>query len=1051
MAHSHSFTWILVSLLLLALAAPLQADITPSGDVNPTEHSWWASGGSSSTNAYIGYYSTTIPGSVIVNDGNDLSARSGLIGFNSGSTGVVTVDGSGSTWACSGSSYYGGLLVGSSGHGTLNITNGGAVNATYDTWVAKYDGAVGEIHFDVGTLTTGSLFAGATQLTGTGTINTHGLVSDVDILFNLPHGSNQTLTLNESGQNITINLAQDDTGYLGAGYIGNGTISICDGISVESNDGYIGYKAGSVGEVTVDGSDSTWTCSSSLYSYLYVGHKGQGTLDITNGGTVRNYYGYIGNDPGSTGAVTVDGSGSTWSNYHDLHVGYSGYGTLNITNGGNVSDMDGTVSAGGVVTVDGSSSTWTNSDDLYIGHSGEGTLNITDGGVVSNVHGYIGRGQYGDGLVTVDGNGSTWTNNGGLYIGDESHGMLNITNGGAVSSSGGYIGNWSGSTGVVTVDGSGSTWTNSFHLYVGCNRSHGTLNITDGGAVNVAYDTWVARLIPAVGEIRFDVGTLTTRSLCAGAIQLTGTGTINTHGLVSDVELLFDSTPTHGLNQTLTLDSEPDQNITINLDQNSTGCLGAGYVGEGTLEIRDGVSVESSSGYIGYKAGSVGVVTVDGSGSTWANVSDFPYHTGNIFVGYYGHGALNITDGGAVSNTTVHICCEAGSTAEVMVDGIGSTWTCDGYLDVGEKGHGTLNITNGGVVISSKGYIGKFSGEVTVDGSGSRWTNNGELRVGDGAGHGTLDITDGGVISNTDGYIGYSYGTGVVAVDGSGSTWTNSNKLTVGCYGGNGTLNITDGGTVSNSSGCIGYDTYSSTDGEVMVDGSGSRWTNSDDLYIGGRESYSGGTGKLTVINGGSVEVGDMLKIWGPGTLNIGATGQVFVGEALVLIDGGTLIVEAGGIIHMTGSAFRNESANSANLTGLGNLTLIFEGGSEDIDPFEVAGEDVGPVMEGFESNFALGTLQLGGDDIGYVQLVDDYDNSPDWTDSEVLYIETLIVGADSTLDLNGLNLYYVNGTIDGSIIDSAGGGSAQQIPEPASAVLLLSGGVLAMFRRRRK
>ena len=47
------------------------------------------------------------------------------IGYQSGSTGVATVDGVGSTWTNNGS-----LYVGNSGTGTLNIAAGGAVAAT---------------------------------------------------------------------------------------------------------------------------------------------------------------------------------------------------------------------------------------------------------------------------------------------------------------------------------------------------------------------------------------------------------------------------------------------------------------------------------------------------------------------------------------------------------------------------------------------------------------------------------------------------------------------------------------------------------------------------------------------------------------------------------------------------------------------------------------------------------------------------------------------------------------------------------------------------------
>ena len=48
--------------------------------------------------------------------------------------------------------------------------------------------------------------------------------------------------------------------------------------------------------------------------------------------------GTLGFDAGATGAATVDGAGSTWTNSCDLYVGDSGDGTLTIRNGGAVSN-----------------------------------------------------------------------------------------------------------------------------------------------------------------------------------------------------------------------------------------------------------------------------------------------------------------------------------------------------------------------------------------------------------------------------------------------------------------------------------------------------------------------------------------------------------------------------------------------------------------------------------------------------------------------------------------------------------------------------------------
>ena len=205
---------------------------------------------------------------------------------------------------------------------------------------------------------------------------------------------------------------------------------------------------------------------------------------------------------------------------------------------------------------------------LYVGNSGSGTLNILSNGTVSNTIGEIGYASGSVGTVTVTGAGSTWTNSSVLYVGDSGSGTLSVTNGGTVSCAAAEIGHGSGSTGGVTIDGSASKWTIASALYVGDSGS-GTLNIS-GGAVTVGGPTYVARSPGSTGAIVFGAGggTLTANSLLAGPSQLTGTGTIIVHGIVSDVDLAFDAT--HGLSQSLSLN-----NITVSLSQSTSGYLGA--------------------------------------------------------------------------------------------------------------------------------------------------------------------------------------------------------------------------------------------------------------------------------------------------------------------------------------------------------------------------------------------------------------------------------------------------------------------------------------------
>ena len=110
-------------------------------------------------------------------------------------------------------------------------------------------------------------------------------------------------------------------------------------------------------------------------------------MTIQNGGEVSNTFGSIGTDSGSTGTVTVEGSGSSWTNSGDLYVGLSGTGTLDISAGGAVSNTSGFIGTGigstGTVTVDGAGSSWTNSGSLTVGGFGTGTLTIADGGKVT--------------------------------------------------------------------------------------------------------------------------------------------------------------------------------------------------------------------------------------------------------------------------------------------------------------------------------------------------------------------------------------------------------------------------------------------------------------------------------------------------------------------------------------------------------------------------------------------------------------------------------------------------------------------------------------------
>ena len=183
-----------------------------------------------------------------------------------------------------------------------------------------------------------------------------------------------------------------------------------------------------------------------------------------------------------------------------------------------------------------------------------------------------------------------------------------------------------------------------------------------------------------------------------------------------------------------------------------------------------------------------------------------------------------------------------------------------------------MNISNGGTVIADEGII-DLNGSVTVNGVGSSWTNSSDLSI-----NGILEITDGGAVSSNTTSLGYFYDVASsVTVDGIGSTFTNDSDLCIG-YIGPGMFNVTGGGAVvCESDAYVGYMYLSPTDGLaanepdstwmnnsdfddpvdlVKVDGVGSKWTNSNNLYVGYERR-----GTFEITNGGLVRVGGTLNI----------------------------------------------------------------------------------------------------------------------------------------------------------------------------------------------
>ena len=259
-------------------------------------------------------------------------------------------------------------------------------------------------------------------------------------------------------------------------------------------------------------------------------------------------------------------------------------------------------------------------------------------------------------------NPAAWTTTTQVFIGETGAGSATVDDDSDVVSRGSYLGYREDSSGVVTVSGVGSTWTNSGSFYIGTS-GYGRLAVSGGAAVSAN-----------ATSIGSNLGS-------TGAVIVSGAGSTWTDERYIEV----------------------------------------GGSGNGALDIIDGGAVSSEHISVGDRPSGSGTLTISGVGSNWTG-------SGPCYVGHNdGNGVLNVTNGGAVNSGTGKIGDLFNSTGVVTIKDAGSKWTIAGDLTIGGWGDGELNITNGGLVEVSEytrvpvttwatGAIGFDNGVLTTGG-----------------------------------------------------------------------------------------------------------------------------------------------------------------------------------------------------------------------------------------------------------------------------------------------------------------------------------------------
>ena len=411
-----------------------------------------------------------------VRDGQDTHGPSLAVARNADSTGMLLIDGSGSSLEVIQDSpaVPGNLQVapgpevwlglgGLPGGGTTTIRNGGRLLAQGE------QAFVGVRHSVVNILSGGTMEVDGKRAAFT-----------IDNSDPAAAGDGR-VTVSGSGSKLTTKGTDN---YIEVGLVRTGTLEVLDGGLVETLMLDVG-RAG-IGRVVIRGVAADATRSRVIVSpangkfsgrsqggRVWAGtNGGQGTLEILEGGLLQVRDGRDTHGPelrvaysrGSTGTLLVDGSGSSLEVIQDspavsgnpdvtpgprVWLGRRGGGTTTIRNGGRlrvqgeealvrISDSPDPIAQQSVVNLHSGG---------RLEADGEGAwLVIGDGGSAA------------DGAVTVTGSDSTLTTTGsgnGIAVGDEGTGALTIGSGGIVRAERVIVGRRPGSQGTLMVESGG--------------------------------------------------------------------------------------------------------------------------------------------------------------------------------------------------------------------------------------------------------------------------------------------------------------------------------------------------------------------------------------------------------------------------------------------------------------------------------------------------------------------------------------------------------------------------------------------------------------------
>jgi T5SS/PEP-CTERM-associated repeat protein len=665
------------------------------------------------TNDFV--VATNGTGNATVSDGAILdNAGDFWVGHQADAVGRLTIDDAtvNATTSNAGNLQVGGRIDGSGGAGTLIVQNGGTLNVSDETYIGgnstssgilfvqglgstyfQKDGGVNDL------LRIGYGGAGFVLVREGGRIDAEGIV------IGSLAGSAQALLVANGADGGTPSTIDID-GFLYVGDARQGIMVVEQGARARVATSLPAERLIIGDDNAADGSWLTVTGAGSRLDYLGTGDVSVGnaggstsnraTLEVNNGGVFSAVQRnpdmsiasqariIVGDVANGNGHIIVDGAGSRVE-ASVIYVGdgdSSSSGILDITNGG----------------------TATTTGDVEVGSfgSGVGTVNV-DGPTSSlNVGTILSLGDDTFGGATNGANGT-----------------LNITAGGTVTNGGqAYIGHYTGSFGTATV-GSATANTSSWSIggeltIAGTETSSqlsgsGKLDVNTGGLVTIASNLRIRNLGDvnlSGGEIRVGDEIIYTD---AGSTFNFGTGTLRfteagTHNLDFDqLDRLLGSSPTLVSNQHLAVDGT----ATINAPLRVNG----GTLSVGSTNFSSMANVDFDAGTLNFTNSGLNVSATGLFGATLVVDDSQTINVANQ-LNVAGTGLLSVSRGAVSANDAVNNGTTVVAGGSITV---ATTFVNSGDLILVD---GTINgnLTNNGdlTVVNTSGL-----GSLSLNGSGS--------------------------------------------------------------------------------------------------------------------------------------------------------------------------------------------------------------------------------------------------------------------------------------------------------------------------------------------